>query len=121
MYVSMSHSAVPGQLDLGPLAQLCIRVDTFALRGIFCHHQDFPSHHFTRTSVAQRDATNSPATDDDAFGELRPIATAAHIRIAAPDVKHTSRARAEDRFVVGEDFFCHGRRSVRFMPPQIEG
>jgi hypothetical protein len=35
-------------------------------------------------------------------------------------VKHTSPVRAEDRVVVGEDFFCHGRRSLRFIPSQIE-
>ena len=104
-----------------PLAQFCIGVDTFALRGVFCHHQNFSSQHLNRTSIAQRRVTNSQATDDDAIGELRPIATAAHIRVAAPYVKHTGPVRAEHRVVVGEDFFCHGRRSVRLMPSQIEG
>jgi hypothetical protein len=105
-------------LDPDPLGMSGVRM---SLRGVFCHRQDFASHRFTRTSIAQRDGTNAPATDDDAVGELRPIATATNIRVAGPNVEHTSRIRAEDQVVVGEDFFCHGRRSLRFMPPQIEG
>jgi hypothetical protein len=90
------------------------------LRGALCHQDNFPSPHFSCTSIAQRHGFNPPATHNDALSKLSPIATAVHIFIPRPNVQHAVRIRAEERVAVGEYFLSHGRRSLRLVQPQIE-
>jgi hypothetical protein len=94
--------------------------DRSPLRGALCHQDNFPSPHFSCTSIAQRHGFNPPATHNDALCKLSPIATAVHIFIPRPHVQHAVRIRAEERVAVGEYFLSHGRRSLRLMQPQIE-
>lgn len=71
-------------------------------------NQDYvPVHHSSRTSIAQHDGIHSPAANNDAVRELRPVTAAVDVRVPWPNMQHAARIRAENGVEFGEDFFCH--------------